>query len=983
MKKQLLTALLLAASVTLFSQEKKPIDYVDPFVGTNFHGHTYPGATVPFGMVQLSPDTRLKGWDGCSGYHYSDNVIYGFSHTHLSGTGASDYGDILIVPLTGNPVFDNTKYSSSFQKKNEFARAGYYSVFLDKYKVKAELTATDRVGFHRYTYEKPKKAALLIDLAHRDRVIESYIRVAGRNELHGYRRSAHWANDQQIYFVIRFSEPFAEGPMLTDDDGKLVTVVDDNGKLLAEGTKLKAWVRFPKLTEGKLLVKVGLSAVSEEGALKNLEAELSGWDFDSVVTDAQNRWNTELSKIEVSGGTPDQLATFYTALYHAMVVPNIFSDVDGYYRGIDNQIHYADGFTPYTVFSLWDTYRAWHPLMAIIDTKRTGDYINTFLSDYRYGGRLPVWELAANETECMIGYHSVPVIVDAWNKGIRNFDATFALEAMEHSAKLNHFGLKEYKQYGFIPGDMESESVSRTLEYAYDDWCIAQFAKDLGARKDYVEFIKRAQSYKNLFDPSTHFMRPRINGGWKDDFDPAEVDQNFTEANSWQYSFYVPHDISGLIKLHGGKGNFNKKLDELFSTSSQLSGRNQVDITGLIGQYAHGNEPSHHMAYLYSYAGKPWKTQQLVRKILTEMYTSKPDGLCGNEDCGQMSAWYILSAAGFYPVCPGNTQYVIGSPLFSKVTFNLENGKQFTVFAENNSAENIYIDSAYINGKPITHSWIDHSDIMAGGELRLVMTNKPNATWGSADTDIPATSIEGNTIAVAPAFNISTKTFTDSLKLTIGSVQPDAMIFYAVSDVDNPQSTVQWIQGKTVLLTNTRKVKTYAVLPDGTTSAITEGIFIKIKGISDITLKSKYSSIYSGGGKFALVDGLRGTTNFRIGGWQGYQNQDFDATVDLGAERELNYLGAEFFQEARTWIMLPQYVTFFVSSDNLNFTNVGEVRNNIPATEENPVIKEFGLNVKARARYVKVFAKSYGRLSNGHLSTGEPSWLLVDEIVIR
>ncbi|BDX37130.1 alpha-1 2-mannosidase [Tenuifilaceae bacterium CYCD] len=980
-KPQLLTVLMLV-SIALFSQEKSPVEYVNPFIGTNFHGHTYPGATVPYGMVQLSPDTRLTGWDGCSGYHYSDNVIYGFSHTHLSGTGASDYGDILIAPVTGNPVFDNTKYSSAFQKVNETAKSGYYSVFLDKYKVKAEMTATARVGFHRYTYKKANKPALVIDLMHRDKVLESWVKVVGKNELHGFRRSKMWAKDQQIYFVIRFSEPIIKGPNFVDDD-QITVNTEENGQVRTEGTKLRAWVQFPKLANGQLLVKVGISAVSEEGALKNLESELPGWDFDSVVVNAQKLWNDELSKISVSGGTPEQLTTFYTSLYHAMVVPNIFSDVDGLYRGMDNQIHQADGFTPYTVFSLWDTYRAWHPLMTIIDTKRTGDYINTFLSDYRFGGRLPVWELAANETECMIGYHSVPVIVDAWKKGIRNFDEKFALQAMKHSAKLNHFGLKEFKQYNFIPGDMEHESVSKTLEYAYDDWCIAQFAKDLGENSDYIEFVKRAQAYKNLFDPTTHFIRPRINGGWKDNFNPAEVDQSFTEANSWQYSFYVPQDIAGLIKLYGGKDNFEKRLDDLFSTSSQLSGKNQVDITGLIGQYAHGNEPSHHMAYLYNYVGKPWKTQQMIRKIMGEMYTHKPDGLCGNEDCGQMSAWYILSAAGFYPVCPGSTQYAIGSPLFSKITFNLENGKQFTVVAENNSAQNIYIASASLNGQPLTRSWIDHSEIIAGGELKLIMSDQPNKTWGTADADIPETKIDDHPIAVAPAFNTSTQSFTESLELNISSCQPDAMIFYSIFDIDKPGGGVQWRQGNKVVLTESKIVKAYAVLPSGETSAIIEGRYVKVNSVKDIAIKGEYSNLYSGGGKLALVDGLRGITNFRVGRWQGYQNQDFEAVVDLGSEKDITYIGADFLQDIGPWIMMPKYVSYAVSTDNVNFTPVGEVQNTIPDTEQNPTIKEFGLNVKVNARYVKVFAKSYGKLPAGHLSEGEPSWLFIDEIVVK
>lgn len=982
MKKLVLATMLLQA-FSLWAQ-KGPADYVNPFIGTDFHGHTYSGATVPYGMVQLSPDTRLTGWDGCSGYHFSDKVIYGFSHTHLSGTGASDYGDILFAPVTGkNPVFDNSQYSSAFSKKNEQAKAGYYSVFLEKYKVKAELTATARVGFHRYTYTKANEPAMVIDLAHRDKVLEAWIKVAGKNELRGYRRSSLWAKDQRVYFVARFSEPFVVGPKFTDDSGEMTTVSNDDGTLEVHGTNLKAWVQFPKLKNKQLLVKVGISFVSEEGALKNLEAEVPGWDFDGVVESAHNLWNVELSRIQVEGGTPEQLTTFYTALYHAMVVPNIFSDEDGMYRSMDGNVRSAMGFTPYTVFPLWDTYRAWHPLMTIIDTKRTTDYINTFLSHYRYGGRLPVWELAANETDCMIGYHSVSVITDAWVKGIRSFDAEYALEAMKHSANLNHFGLKEYKHYGFIPGDMEHESVSKTLEYAYDDWCIAQLAKGLGMNDDYRTFTRRAQSYKNLFDPETRLMRPRLNGGFKENFNPAEVNQHFTEANSWQYSFYVPQDINGLITLHGGMDRFEAKLDELFNAPSRLAGRNQVDITGLIGQYAHGNEPSHHMAYLYNYVGKPWKTQKLVRQIMDEMYTHQPDGICGNEDCGQMSAWYILSAMGFYPVCPGSTQYAIGTPLFPKISINLENGKKFNVIAENLTGQNIYIQNATLNGVPINRSWIDHSEIASGGELRFVMGSVPNSQWGTSLNDLPSTEITELPITVAPFLNSSSQTFADTLTVTIRSIQPEAQLFYSAEPLDYPVSLPRWMQGDRVKLNESSKVRSFAILPNGQTSAITEGIFRKVKSVADVQLKSQYSSLYTAGGKFGLVDGVRGSKNFRIGGWQGYQGQDFEAVVDLGEVKSIKYIAAGFLQDASPWIMMPREVSFALSADGLNFNLAGTVKSDIPETQMEPTIKEFSVNVDTIARYVKVYAKSFGPLPKWHESANEPSWLFIDEIIIK
>jgi predicted alpha-1,2-mannosidase len=982
MKRYILVPLLLQAA-TLFAQ-KSPADYVNPFIGTDFHGHTFPGATVPFGMVQLSPDTRLSGWDGCSGYHYTDNVIYGFSHTHLSGTGVADYCDILIAPVVGkNPIFDAKEYSSTFRKETEVAKAGYYSVFLDKFKIKAELTATPRVGFHRYTYSKASKPALVIDLAHRDKVLESWIKVTGKNEIAGYRRSSSWATNQKVYFVARFSEPFIDGPRFTDESGEMTTINNDDGSLEVHGTKLKAWILFPKLKDRTLLIKVGISFVSEEGALKNLEQETPGWSFESVVDAARNLWNNELSKIKVVGGTTEQLTTFYSALYHAMIVPNVFSDVDGYYRAMDDNIYQANGFTPYTVFSLWDTYRAWHPLMTIIDTKRTADYINTFLSHYRHGGLLPVWELAANETNCMIGYHSVSVIADAWLKGIRGFDAEYAFQAMKHSANQNARGLFQYKRFGFIPGDMEHESVSKTLEYAYDDWCIAQMAKGLGRNDDYRTFIKRAQSYKNLFDPETHLMRPRINGGFKIDFNPAEVDQNFTEANSWQYSFYVPHDIQGLINLHGGKEMFEAKLDELFNAPSELAGRNQADITGLIGQYAHGNEPSHHMAYLYNYVGKPWKTQKLVKKIMNEMYSHKPDGIIGNEDCGQMSAWYIMSAMGFYPVCPGSTQYAIGSSMFPKIDIKLENGKHFIIIADSVSDKNIYIKSVTLNGTPISRSWIDHSEITNGGELRFVMDSVQSTSWGVNGDDLPVSSVNDYPIVLAPFIQADKKAFTDSIVVTVNSIQPEAKLFYSVEPIDKPVSQPQWMQGNRLLLTDSKKVRAFAILPDGQTSPIVEGVFRKVKSVANVQLKSEYSSLYTAGGALGLVDGVRGSKNFRLGGWQGYQGQDFEAIIDLGEMKPITQLSAGFLQDASPWIMMPRQVSFSISSDGASFKDVGTVRSDIPDNQMESTIKEFAVSVNAVARYVKVFAKSFGPLPAWHESAGKPSWLFIDEITIK
>ena len=729
--KQLLFFLFIATGA--FAQSDYT-QYVDPFVGTGGHGHTFPGPTMPFGMVQLSPDTRLTGWDGCSGYHYSDGKIFGFSHTHLSGTGCSDYGDVLMMPTLGKPKFKSKQYASPFSKANEKASVGYYSVVLDNGKIKAELTATTRVGLHRYTFPKSDDANIILDLNHRDELKYGEINVNGNNELTGTRTSHAWADSQIVYFVIQFSKPFKKFGI-------------SNGPILHEGlrklsdTMLKSYVSFETIEGETILVKVGISAVSVDGARKNLDAELPGWDFEKVVKETKTAWNKELSKIAIQSKDSSVMRTFYSAMYHAMIPPNIYQDVDGKYRGRDLQVHETKDFHYYTVFSLWDTYRALHPLLTIIDKKRTSDFVNTFITQYQQGGTLPVWELSACETNCMIGYHAIPVITEAFMKEVTGFDFAQALIAMKKSAMEDRNGLKDYKEYGYIRMNSVHENVSRTLEYAYDDWCIAQCAKRMARNDDYNYYIKRAQNYKNLFDSTTGFMRPREKA-FMSPFDPYDVNHNYTEGNAWQYSFYVPQDLSGQMKLMGGKEKLAAKLDSLFTTTSELHGHKQPDISGLIGQYAHGNEPSHQIAYEYDYAGQPWKTQAMIRRIDNEMYRDQPDGLSGNEDCGQMSAWYIFSAMGFYPVCPGSNHYAIGSPAVDKAVINMENERSFTIKANNNSKANIYIQSAKFNGAPYTRSYITYDMINKGGEIEFEMGPAPNKNWGSSENDVPVTRIE-------------------------------------------------------------------------------------------------------------------------------------------------------------------------------------------------------------------------------------------------
>ena len=735
------------------------IDYsrfVDPFIGTTGHGNTYPGPCMPFGMVQLSPDTRLNGWEGCPGYQYDDHIIYGFSHTHLSGTGNSDYGDVLLMPATGTLNFNQKNYASSFSKTSEKASAGYYRVKLDKYNIGAELTVTPRTGLHKYTFPQSNEAHILLDLTHRDKVLYGEININPDGEISGERLSAAWADSQFVFFVIRFSKPFKQAGIVKN--GKAF-----EGLKQAHGSNLKAYANF-ETTEGEIIyAKVGISAVSVDGARKNLDAEQPGWSFDKVRQQAVDAWNKELGKIEMQSTDTALLRTFYSAMYHCLINPNLYSDVDGKYRGRDLQVHEKEAFNYYTVFSIWDTYRALHPLFNLLEPKVNSDIINTFITQYKQRGLLPIWELAGCETFCMTGYHSVSIIADAAVKDIGGFDLNLAYEAMKHSAlmKQNDFkkyrkpkdfnimysytryvaGWNSYQKRGYLPYSPVLGSVSKTLEYAYDDWCIAQMAKKLGKQADYNLFIKRAANYRNVLDTTTGFMRPRLKNFVRH-FDAGTISNQFTEGNSWQYSFSAGHDLSGHIKLLGGSQKFCTRLDSLFYTTTKPKGIADVDVTGLIGQYAHGNEPSHNIAYQYNYGGQPWKAQKVARRIMTQLYSDKPNGLCGNDDCGQMSAWYVFSCLGFYPVCPGSNQYAIGSPLADKAILHCDNGKKFTITTINNSNKNIYIQSARLNGVNYTKSYITYQDIMKGGELEFTMGPQPNEAWGSGKEDLPVTKID-------------------------------------------------------------------------------------------------------------------------------------------------------------------------------------------------------------------------------------------------
>ncbi|MBK9214948.1 MAG: GH92 family glycosyl hydrolase [Chloracidobacterium sp.] len=982
--------------------------YVNPFIGTGGHGHTFPGATMPFGMVQLSPDTRIDNWDGSAGYHYSDDIIYGFSHTHLSGTGIPDGCDILFMPTMGNTRYfeklgDKAAgvYGSKFSHANERAEPGYYTVRLDDEEILAELTATNRVGLHRYTFPKSGKASVKLNMTWRDKPLDIKVRTINERRIEGYRRSTSWAKDQTIYFVAEFSKPFGNGKYKKwiDED---VTLFPGSTRTIGYSTAFD----FTVVEGEQIQLKVGISFVSIEGARKNLEAEMPNWDFDTVRADAKAAWNKELSKIEVSGGTPEQTTNFYTALYHTMIHPNVFNDVDGRYKGHDGKLHQltnrrdaetqrgieargndlktsaslrlsGESSDHYSVFSLWDTFRAAHPLYTIIDQKRTVDYINTFIRIYEQGGRLPVWELWGEETDTMIGYHAVSVIADAMAKGIKGFDYEEAYAAAKHSAELDHFGLAGYKKRGYISMEDENESVSKTLEYAYNDWCIAQMAKILKKPADVETYDRRSRYFEDLFDTKTGFFRAKKNAGFVEPFSPTEVNFGFTEGNSWQYSFFVPQDVSHLMTLMGGPEKFVAKLDELFTTNAKLSGREQADLTGLIGQYAHGNEPSHHIAYLYNYAQEPWKTQKYVRQIFDDFYKNAPDGLIGNEDCGQMSAWYIMSAGGFYPVAPGSPVYAFGTPLFPEMTYRLENGKTFTNRAKNISSENRYILNAKLNGAPYKKAFITHQDVMRGGVLEFSMIDQPVET---AFNEFPVSSIGINTVAV-PVIT-GERTFANSSTVTISTLTPNAKVHFTTDGSVPTKASKVFTAPFSVDRTTT--VKAVAIGANGTASFPVEAVLTRRPHDWTVKVLTPYSTQYTGGGENAIIDGIRGTTNFASGEWQGIQGKPYEAVIDLRRETTISEVGASFLQVVGPWIWMPSNIKFEISNNGSDWSEVASIKTDVAVTDMKPQIRDYYATITpVTARYVRVRADNIGKIPSWHPGAGGDPWIFVDEVFIQ
>jgi len=932
--KKILFVLLGVLSAHAFSQNYA--QYVNPFIGTGGHGHTFPGAIVPFGMVQLSPDTRIDGsWDGCSGYHYSDAVIYGFSHTHLNGTGVSDYGDIMLMPTMGKAGLSPKEYSSAFSHKNEKASAGFYSVKLDKNNIDVRLTTTKRVGYHEYTFNNAGTANIILDLNHRDKLLEGEVKVIDAKTIEVFRKSSAWATNQYIYARIEFSKPM---------EVSRKEVNGSQGSNIYTGTRL-ALAFSAKVKKGeKINIKVAISPTGYEGAGKNMLAEGQSNDFENIRKQAAADWNRELSKIEVKSADKNKLAIFYTALYHVFTQPNINMDADGKYRGRDNKFYMAKGFDYYTVFSLWDTFRGAHPLMTLIDRKRTADFINTFIRQYEQGGKLPVWELASNETECMIGYHAVSVIADAMAKGIKGFDYEKAFEASRHSAMLDIFGLNAYKQNNYISIDDEHESVSKTVEYAYDDWCIAQMAKILGKKEDYQYFMKRSQNWKNLYNPENGFMQPRKNGNWYQPFDPREVNNNYTEGNSWHYSYSVQQDIPGLIAAHGGLEKFEQFIDAIFAAPDTTTGREQVDITGLMGQYAQGNEPSHHIAYLYNYVSKPEKTDEKIKYILDHLYKNAPDGLIGNEDCGQMSAWYILSALGIYSVTPGLPEWQTTKPYFDEVKIHLEDGTTRTI-------------------TPNT----------GRGELRKLGFENV-----SAFKDLKYDALTASPVIAAD------RLFDFSTKVTITPLNPGDKVYYMTLDESDANVRKTFKAYKEPFTINkTTTVSAYAER-NGEKSSITTANFNRRPNYWDITVNATMNPQYTAGGKLALIDGIHGDVNWRKGEWQGYQGQNFEAVIDFKSPQDMNQLSSTYLQDSRAWILMPKKVEYYASMNGKDYILLSTVNNTVDPKDETVQVKDFSADIlPTQARYLKVKAYYYGKLPEWHQGAGGEAYIFLDEISVK
>lgn len=962
---------------------KEPVNYVNTFVGTAGHGHTYPGATTPFGMVQLSPDTGIEGWDWCSGYHDSDSSVMGFSHTHLSGTGGADLGDILFMPTNGNLILvPGTKeapddgYRSRFSHATERAEPGYYSVKLEDFGTLVELTATPHTGIHRYAFDSTKPQYVVIDLNHgiADQTREGYFHVVDSVTIEGFRRSRGWADDHTVYFRARFSQPF--NSVESSIDGVPYNEKSGNGTKIA----LAAIYDNPKDT---LEIQVAISATSLAGAAANLESERSG--FDQARANATRMWNEELNRIKIETPSEEDKTIFYTALYHTMIAPTLLSDVDGGYPGADANKYKDQQIKAYGLFSLWDTFRALHPLFTIIKPSLNQEFIRSMIRYYDQTGRLPVWDLNMNETNCMIGYHAIPVIADAYLKGQRDFDADKALQAMVASAMQSNWnGVQYARELGYIPSDREPNSVSKALEIAYDDWCIAQMAKAMGRDSIYKVFNRRAQYYKNHFDEQDKFFKGRNAAGvFTQDFNPTAVSLwgsgDFTEGNAWQYCFFVPQDIKTHIQMVGGDKAYIDKLDEMFNTEGVLG--HVSDVTGLIGQYAQGNEPSHHVAYLYSFAGAPWKTQERVAAVMNgDLFTAERDGICGNEDCGQMSAWYVMSSMGFYPVTPASGIYVFGTPSFEKMTIQLEGGKEFVVEAENLAPESIYIKEVYYNDVLYNKSYITHDMIKDGGRLKFVMSNAPKKSFATDMENRPVSVIEDEVVTSAqmlgevvfePSIVEQCRVFRD--KLTIHPVANNK-VYYSV----NGGEPYMEVGEKGVDLTANSTLRLMAKSEDGQRkSGVVSTKFYRTTLPEDAVISgTEPSKPYVANGLSSLMDGLMGGESYKNPEWVGFEGKDVELVVSLPRSEFVRSVMVNCFNRPNDWILPAQSIE--VLADGVVVRKVRTAMSDY----EGDGARLYTLPVNRNCKVITLRMEG-GLLPDWHVNGGNKQWIFVDEIILN
>lgn len=913
--------------------------YVNPFIGTGGHGHTFPGATVPFGMVQVSPDTRTEGWDAASGYHYDDSTVLGFSHTHLNGTGISDFCDVLVTPSVSGSL-----KPLRFSHKDEIAKTGYFkTVVYDSLgeKIDVELTSSERVGFHRYRFSKNTKAIyLVINKNLRNKILApdhlGYDAALGENQLEDSFSSDAWAKNRHLSYCFDANVPWKEVKQ-----PKSYKYADNKSTVLL----------FDVSKTHELLIKVALSPVSEKNAIDNMATELPHWNFEKVRQEAEQKWAKYLNRIQIEG-TNDQKTIFYTALYHTMIHPSVWQDVNGDYRGLDNKVHNSKSFTYHSIFSLWDTYRGAHPLYTIVCPEKVTDFVNSFIDDFEKTKHLPMWNFPGSETWCMIGNHAISVIADAYLKGIKGFDAEKALNAMVATANRDSLGLDAYKKHGYIPADTEGESVSKTLEYAYDDYCIAQMAKAMGKDDIYNAFMLRSQNWKNLYNPNTGFFQAKSNETYLEPFEPREVNFHFTEGNAWQYAFAVQHDMEGLIDMVGGKDKFEQRLDAFFTAQSQTTGRDQVDITGLIGQYAHGNEPSHHVAYLYNYVGQPQKTQHLVHKIMTEFYKNAPDGLIGNEDCGQMSAWYVLSSMGIYPTNPCGVYYQTGVQIF----------------------QNPKIE---INGHSISFS-IDNKD----GKQRVKLLSLPH-TASVEILDSVKIQAYKNQIIPKPYVVKGTKLFKDKQFIELACADKIADIYFTTDGSDPSISGEKYTQP--IELNDSKTIKFEARRMSHAPierSKLAEATFKKRNQTRSLVLKNAPAPQYSGSSNDVLIDGEYGNEHWQLGGWQGFEGVDLEAVVDLKSETSFNHLILNCVEDQNAWIFSPSEILFYGSNDGKEFKLLSSQKPIIKDTE-GAHIRRLGVDVKGKARYIKVVAKPLNPIPSWHKGAGGKGWIFADEIIVE